>query len=644
MIALPAICHDCYVMAQSGPYVTEAGGKRNFLILSLHAKGEAHNSQTLEQTTQDPHRKGRLKLIVSQPQFGDFNPVLWEGRQGMAFEERVSQNKVQAEDRAGKEGKDPELGMIQANALKSNTLSGSHIKGNDSESTICTELTRSYNPSSKPYQVHQQQQAGGLSPSSTSLTAPSSTSPYSYLKDYASFASSASTIMPEKLGSLDTGVLPEKKYNRITRNLRWTILSVYRRLNLLVLIPNLAVIIILGASNSLFDLDPQQTATAVAANLCAAVLMRQELFVNLLFIIFGKCPQSFPLRIRRLAAKIYHLGGVHSGAAIAGTIWFGIYNVSIITLRGEDVGQQIRMVLIVFTAVLDALLFGICISSHPGLRAKYHNWFECTHRFAGWTAVALFWVHVILLTLASRKAAHPMPPAWQFFVKSPPFWLLVTITMSLVFPWLRLRRVPVHAEHLSNHAIRLHFTYANTPLCAAPRFSDNPLKEWHAFAGIPEESGKGFSVLVSKAGDWTTKIIQNPPTKLWTRGMLTRGVLHVAPIFKKLVLVCTGSGVGPIMALTCGSNLNCRILWSTPDPERTFGKDVVSTIYGADPEAIIINTTVSGRQDLLEPTYKLYQQFDAEAVFIISNPRVTRRLVYGLEARGVPTFAPIFDS
>jgi hypothetical protein len=51
-----------------------------------------------------------------------------------------------------------------------------------------------------------------------------------------------------------------------------------------------------------------------------------------------------------------------------------------------------------------------------------------------------------------------------------------------------------------------------------------------------------------------------------------------------------------------------------------------------------------GRQDLLEPAYKMYREYDAEAVFIISNPRVTRRLVYGLEARGIPTFAPIFDS
>ena len=470
-------------------------------------------------------------------------------------------------------------------------------------------------------------------------------SPYSW-HDSVSFTTSSSTIMNEKLPSIDQGALPAKKYDRLTRNLRWTVFSVYRRLNLIVLIPNVIAMIVLGASGDLLHLTPQATATAVATNLCAAVLMRQELVINLLFIIFGKCPQSFPLRIRRLAAKIYHLGGVHSGTAIAATIWFGFYNVSIGNLEEQQVGREIKIVLLVFTAILDALLLAICISAYPTLRAKYHDWFECIHRFAGWTSIVLFWIHVVLLTFAKRKTIHddPMPPVWQLLAGSPPFWLLVTITVMLTIPWWRLRKVDVFPERLSDHAIRLHFTYNNTPLCAAPRFSDNPLKEWHAFAAIPEPGGNGFSVFVSSAGDWTRKIINNPPRRLWTKGILTRGVLNVAPIFKKQILICTGSGIGPILALTLNSNINCRILWSTPSPEATFGKSIMDSVAGVDPNAVIINTTVTGRQDLLEPAYRLYKEFEAEAVFIISNQRVTRRLVYGLESRGVPVFAPVFDS
>jgi NAD(P)H-flavin reductase len=207
-----------------------------------------------------------------------------------------------------------------------------------------------------------------------------------------------------------------------------------------------------------------------------------------------------------------------------------------------------------------------------------------------------------------------------------------------------LKKVPVLAEPLSDRAIRLHFTYTNLPLCAAPRLSDKPLLEWHAFAGIPEEDGRGFSVLVSKAGDWTGRLIQCPPSKLWVRGIPTMGVLHVAPIFKKVVLVATGSGIGPCLSLLDKKDINCRILWSTPDPEKTYSKTVIDTVYRADPFALIINTTTAGRPDLVRYTYDLYKKSEAEAIFIISNPRVTRRVVYALETRGVPIFAPIFDS
>jgi len=35
---------------------------------------------------------------------------------------------------------------------------------------------------------------------------------------------------------------------------------------------------------------------------------------------------------------------------------------------------------------------------------------------------------------------------------------------------------------------------------------------------------------------------------------------------------------------------------------------------------------------------------DCEAAVVISNPTVTKRVVYGLETRGIPAFGAIFDS
>jgi hypothetical protein len=465
-----------------------------------------------------------------------------------------------------------------------------------------------------------------------------------HLPQYKSLASAKMTVLSEKLRHS----LPPKKHGRLMRNIRWKWFLVYHRLHLVVLLPNLLSMIILGAKGKLLTLPTTDMALAVAVNITAAVLIRQELVINMLFAIFGKCPHWVPLRIRRLAAKIYHLGGLHSGAAIAATVWYTVLNAAILKgyLQAYDVaGWKDRLPIAIVTFVVDVLLIGIIVLALPQLRAKFHNTFEVVHRFAGWIAVALFWAQLFLLADAQRKRQIPMPSLGALVYQSPLLYLLIIITICLILPWLRLRKVSVVAEPLSSHAVRLHFSYTNLPLCAAPRFSHSPLKEWHAFAGIPEADGIGFSIIVSKAGDWTGRLISSPPKSIWVRGIPARGVLHIAPIFKSMVLVATGSGIGPILSLLTARGINCRIIWSTKDPVRTYRQRIVDDVLIADSEAIIINTHGGkARPDLIQEAHALYRDSNAEAVFVISNPAVTRKVVFGLESRGVPTFAPIFDS
>ena len=441
--------------------------------------------------------------------------------------------------------------------------------------------------------------------------------------------------------------LPPKKYDKFMQHIWWAWFSVYRRLHLLVLLPNVLMIAILGTKHKLLILPTSDLSLAVAINITAAVLIRQEVIINLLFAFFGKCPHWVPLRIRRSVAKIYHLGGVHSGAAFAATVWYTLLNVVVLKnyLQNNSLGQRYRLPTAVITFIINILFVAIIILSLPNIRAKFHNAFEAVHRFAGWTAVALFWVQLFLLSDGQRKVQKPIPALGAVIYHSPALYLLVIVTISLIMPWIHLRKVSVVSEPLSSHAIRLHFDYTNLPLCATPRFSHNPLKEWHAFAGIPEDDGIGFSIIVSKAGDWTSRIINSPPKSIWVRGIPIRGVLHIAPIFKSMVLVATGSGIGPILALLVGRCIKCRILWSTKDPLKTYRQRIVDDVLRADPEAIIINTSGGrARPDLVQGAHDLYKDSNAEAIFVISNPLVTRKVVLGLESRGLPAFAPIFDS
>ncbi|KAF7503083.1 hypothetical protein GJ744_004330 [Endocarpon pusillum] len=446
--------------------------------------------------------------------------------------------------------------------------------------------------------------------------------------------------------------LPRQKHVPVLRSLRWTLLTIYHRLCLLVLVPNLIFIVTSAAQHNLFNIPLPDMATAVAVNIALAVLMRQELVINLLFALVAKCPRRAPLRIRRVLAKIYHLGGVHSGAGIAATVWFTFFNAALIwrwrtnSIPDLPPTNQIPIV-VTFTIVIDMFLISIVVFAHPSLRRRSHNTFEFVHRFLGWMTVFLFWVDLFVLTGVLELAKESPRPLGAALLQSPALYLLIIVTVSLILPWLRLRKVPIRVEHLSNHASRWHFQHGNVELCSASRVTDRPLFEWHSFAGIPEHNGTGYSVIVSNAGDWTKRMIQNPPAKLWVRGIPVRGVLHIATIFQKIVVVATGSGIGPVLSLLTARDLPCRILWSARDPIHTYAKTIIDEVFVADPAALIFDTKAmdrNNRPDLLKLAYGLYKESNAEAVFVISNQKVTEKLVYGLESRGVPTFAPIFDS
>jgi len=142
-------------------------------------------------------------------------------------------------------------------------------------------------------------------------------------------------------------------------------------------------------------------------------------------------------------------------------------------------------------------------------------------------------------------------------------------------------------------------------------------------------------------------MIEQQPTKLWVKGAPAYGVLRMAVIFKRFVVVTTGSGIGPCLSLLqARPDLvgRVRVLWSTPNPLQTYGQGVIDAVIRADPAAVIINTRTSGRPDMVALTYGLYKDSNAEAVVCISNPKVTRKVVYGMETRGIPAYGPIFDS
>ncbi|KAK4167892.1 putative NRPS-like enzyme [Cladorrhinum sp. PSN259] len=564
---------------------------------------------------------------------------------------------------------------------------------------------------------------GKLSPSSSSATTPNSTRSSSPSKlpanrpqvsvNTVSSPSEADDDDPCITHGLNPSPLPPKKGTRLYRYLRWNFGSVYRRIFCLAFLGNLAALCVLTgknfASNQKFTYA--QASIAVTANILAALVVRNEHVVNALFWVFGTWSARMPLSVRTLVAKVYSYGGIHSGCGVAGTGWYIIY---LILLTFEFSGKELtalRGYIYFCSYLIVALLVSILITAHPHLRKTLHNWFEGVHRFMGWLAILLFWAQVMLLTAEETSATG------QNFGKallvSPNFWMLVVITGLVVYPWTRLRMRKVHAEVLSPHCVKLNFDYRDAYYGQAVRLTDAPLKETHAFGVIPhpfanptekltgeKSSGnessdsssissssltkpsplshageKGYSVIVSNAGDWTKKIINNPPKKIYTRGTPQFGVMRVAGLFEPCIVVATGSGIAPCLSLFVQRpNHPVRIIWSTKKPMETYGKAIIDLLYQTDPRAIIIDTNQGGpkcrRPDLVKIAYRVWEQSaeegpehyekmgegqknttgrkkpvgKCEAVVIISNQRLTEKVVYGLESRGVPAYGALFDS
>lgn len=454
--------------------------------------------------------------------------------------------------------------------------------------------------------------------------------------------SSTLTAVSEKFNLDLTQDVPEKQWPQPLRGLRHRVLIIYRLLFSLVGIVNIGALVAIILLNP----NPEWLGTLTAANLVTAVLVRQDVVINVLYTVFCSMPKAAPLWMRASCAKIYHLGGVHSGAGVCATAWLIAS-----TIRSTVAYSQKNTTDSLATLVVSWLLSALCCTivgfAWPTFRKRYHNLFERLHRFLGWTALCLFWVRTVLSVYDATPAGEDLGLA---LIRSPGFWMLGVATCSIASSWFFLRKVPVNAVPLSDHAIQLNFKYTVPVNGSFTRISTRPLLEWHSFATIPqpqpsELAGEpGYSLVVSNAGDWTKACIRNPPTKLWVRGLPACGVMRIATLFNRVVVIATGSGIGPLLGHISQPSCPTQLIWSTPNPEKTFGKGIIDTIRRSIPNAVIHDTKVKGRPDLVKMGYNLVKDFGAEAVIIIANEKITKKVVYGLETRGVPAYGAIWDS
>jgi hypothetical protein len=133
-----------------------------------------------------------------------------------------------------------------------------------------------------------------------------------------------------------------------------------------------------------------------------------------------------------------------------------------------------------------------------------------------------------------------------------------------------------------------------------------------------------------------------PPT--FGCGIPTMGVANVRKLFKKVVLVATGSGIGPMLGHLLDTSVPSRLVWVTKNPRRTYGDQLIDEIEGAHPDALIWEPASAASPAFcsrrMPPTSNRARRPSSAS----STGPSPGSWCTGLTRRGIPAFGPIWDS
>ncbi|KAF8998922.1 hypothetical protein BDQ17DRAFT_1247031 [Cyathus striatus] len=429
----------------------------------------------------------------------------------------------------------------------------------------------------------------------------------------------------------------ERKPNRWIRFQIW--FNTYRKFFVFVTIMNIVGMAL--AIANIWEYPRQYTSAFVLGNLLVAILVRNELFGRLLYLVINALFAKWsPLWFRLgCTSVLQHLGGIHSGCAVSGFMWL-VYRVVVIFIDHKDNHDSVLVM-----GIITNIFIGISIiSAFPWIRNNHHNVFERHHRFIGWLGLISTWIFVILGDSYDLKT-HSWNPNGVQIIRQQTFWYSLGMTVFILIPWVTVRKVKVECEIPSPKAVILHFERGMQQGLLA-RISRSSVMEYHAFGIISEGKNSNKHYLICGVqGDFTKGLVKNPPTHIWTRELKFAGVSNTSTLYKRGIRVCTGTGLGAALS-TCLQVCLVYLIWIGSDQERTFGPTISGLIHNnLGPDRVLLwdSKKRGGRPDTMKLIKETYISWGAEVVFITSNYQGNTEMMEGCKAAGIPAFGTLWD-
>ncbi|KAK7043662.1 hypothetical protein VNI00_008273 [Paramarasmius palmivorus] len=395
------------------------------------------------------------------------------------------------------------------------------------------------------------------------------------------------------------------------------------------------------AASGHFPYAVKYSGAMVVANFNFAILMRNEVFGRILYLVVNTCFAKWPpLRFRLgCTSVLQHLGGIHSGCALSGVLWLLLKVINM--FRTLDVQHDAILVMGVVTNL--AVMIS-ALSAFPWVRNNHHNVFERHHRFVGWIGLIATWAFVILGDTYDG-ATHTWNLDGVHIVRQQDFWFTIGMTVFVALPWFFVREVPVEIEIPSPKVAILKFRRGMQQGLLG-RISRSSIMEYHAFGIISEGKDSGVHYMICGVqGDFTRSLVNDPPKTIWTRELKFAGVSNTSTLYKRGIRVCTGTGIGAALS-TCLQSPHWFLIWIGSDQEKTFGPTISGLIHKhLGPERLVLwdSKQRGGRPDTMKLVREAYKTWNAEVVFITSNYIGNSEIMEGCKAEGIPAFGTLWD-
>ncbi|KAF9589550.1 hypothetical protein IFM89_025583 [Coptis chinensis] len=415
--------------------------------------------------------------------------------------------------------------------------------------------------------------------------------------------------------------------------------TVYKRLFVVCLAINITLLVL--AATGYFPYARNKATLFSIGNILALTLCRSEALLRVVFWlavnVLGWSWIPLPLKTAT-TSFLQCLGGIHSGCGVSSIVWL-VYSL-VLTLKDRD---NTSLLIIGVASTILSLLCLSSLAAFPLVRHLHHNIFERTHRFAGWTALALLWAFIIL-TISFDPTSKSYNLRLSRLIKEQEFWFTAAITITIVLPWLTVRRVPVKVTAPSGHASIIKFE-GGVKAGILGRISPSPLSEWHAF-GIISDGVKDHMMLAGAVGDFTKSLVSKPPSHLWVRQVHFAGLPYLVNMYDRVLVVATGSGICVFLSfLLQPCSAKVCLLWIAKGIEQNFGKEIKEAVSGFPSDKVIVHdTAISGRPNVSQMSIAAAKRWGAQVVIVTSNPEGSRDVVNACKGAGIAAFGPIWDS